>query len=148
MSYNTRNIKNTCFLLCNDSKFTKTEPTFGKCSAKCYSLKYWAFTSDKKTVNNIFERVFFSKVAGLPPACNFTNNDSSTRFLTTSMEQLFCRTCLDGCFYETEHYKAFTVAALFFTKDKLSQIILCHISAKWRYLVAPSQHFFFCHIKN
>ena len=34
MSYNTRNIKNTCFLLSNDSKFTKTEPAFDKCSTK------------------------------------------------------------------------------------------------------------------
>ena len=128
----------------------QNQPVFYKiwCSAKRYSAKYWAFTSDKKSVNNIFKGVFFSKVAGLPPACNFTKNDSSTRLLTTSMKQLFCRTCLGGCFYETEHHKAFTVVALFFTKGKLSQIILFHISAKWRYLVAPSQHFFFCHIKN
>ena len=128
----------------------QNQPVFYKiwCSAKRYSAKYWAFTSDKKTVNNIFEGAFFSKVAGLPPACNFTKNDSSTRLLTTSMKQLFCRTCLGECFYQTEHHKAFTVVALFFTKGKLSQIILFHISAKWRYLVAPSQHFFFSHIKN
>ena len=78
----------------------------------------------------------------------FTKSDSSTRFLATSVEQLFCRTYLGGCFYETEHYKDFTVAALFFTKDKLLKIIVFHISAKRRYLVALSHHFFFCLIKN
>ena len=39
-----------------------------KCSAKRYSAKYWACTSDKETVNNTFEEVLFGKVAGLQPA--------------------------------------------------------------------------------
>ena len=74
MSYNTRNIKNTCLLLRNHSKLTKTVPPFDMCSAKLGVLQNAIRRSIEpvilinKTVNNIFEGVFFSKVASWRPA--------------------------------------------------------------------------------
>ena len=74
MSYSTRNIKNTYLLLRNNSKFTKTEVAFDECSTKLGVLQNVNRQSIesvlliKKTVNNIFEGVFFSKVEGLQPA--------------------------------------------------------------------------------
>ena len=82
MSQNTRNIRNTCLLLRNHPKFTKTEAAFDKCSTKLGVLQNIIRQSIdhvlliKKPLNNIFERVFLTK------------NDSCTRFLTTSVEQL------------------------------------------------------------
>ena len=73
MSYNTRNIKNTCLLLRNHSKLTKTVPPSDKCSTKLGVLQNATQQSiepvilTNKTVNNIFEGVFFSKVASWRP---------------------------------------------------------------------------------
>ena len=116
----------------NYLKLTKTEAAFDKCSTNLSVLRNAmqqsikpALQLKKQIVNNTFEEVFFSKAAGPQPATLFkmTRPQVSFKIFDCKCGQLFCRTCLGGYFYETEHYKDFTVAALFFTKDKLLQII-------------------------
>ena len=74
-SRNTRSIKNTCLLVRNHSKLTKTGAAFDKCSSKLGILQNAIRQSIdpvlliKKPVNNTFEGVFLGK---------FTENDSST----------------------------------------------------------------------
>ena len=69
MSYNTRNIRNTCLLLRNHPKLTKTEPAVcskqKKCSTKLGVLQNATRQSIepvlliKETLNNISEEVFW-----------------------------------------------------------------------------------------
>ena len=112
-------------------------------------LNYWSwvdlFFLEKFSVARFKILLFLIGSSNLSPL--FWHSSTNLSLLEFHSSNTFKR-YLGGCFYETEHYKDFTVAALFFTKYKLLQLILYHSSAKWKYLVAPSHNFFFCHSKN